>query len=408
MASNTALVTNTLVDQAAKATEADEALGLRSFLALSSLCEAVVLLDRLDVIYSPAVRPLQRLTAQLVEAGLLGTLTPSISRLDLAKVVSLLPQEVSDNLLIAGLRQPAGSAEELGDEQLDGRFVSQAGAVARVDYTVSLDELTAQLQRLVTYPSLGADGNTREYIARSNGYLIVAAANRRDYFPDFDRVLFAASMNRRLYRSMAVQVYERVAEALDVSFSSPQEFISDWTLDAQVPIPPITALVLSRASSPAEIPDVLLELRAEFAGYRSYFGEFKTAVQEAATLKERRQLQKKFASLLGEASGPDAEVVSMSEVLNLAEKGVQVAANPLAVTSYSGDLLRQPLDWIRRWWLRRPLTILFRMDGKLPRLDEYRGLIARLWGEDIQDELILEFTAHSRDVRRLLSGASQD
>ena len=214
---------------------------------------------------------------------------------------------------------------------------------------------------------------------------------------------FVASINRGLYRSMPVRVYERVAQALDTRFGSRDEFLSEWTLDAQLPIPPITALVLNRSSSLEQIPERLLEIRDEFAKYRHRFREFKSEVQSAETLKERRALEKKFKSLLTEASGPDAELISMSEVLNLAEKSVRAAANPLAPQSYSTDLLRQPIEWVRRWWLRRPLAVLFRLDGKLPKLAEYRDMVERLWGKRFEDQLMDEFAFHGHQIQGLMA-----
>jgi hypothetical protein len=71
-------------------------------------------------------------------------------------------------------------------------------------------------------------------------------------------------------------------------------------------------------------------------------------------------------------------------------------------TSYSAQLLTQPAEWLRRWWLRRPLAVLFRIDSKLPRLSEYRELIARLWGTHIEDRVLAEVTAHGQQVRGLM------
>jgi hypothetical protein len=50
-----------------------------------------------------------------------------------------------------------------------------------------------------------------------------------------------------------------------------------------------------------------------------------------------------------------------------------------------------------------PLAILFRLDGKLPRLSEYARLIERLWGETIQDEVLTQYAAHSARIQRLMS-----
>ena len=402
MFSNTALVTKTLLAQAAEAIERTDRLSLRSFLALSNLCEATVILDRLTVIESSNVLPRLRLVARLAEAGLLSEFRPNVSRDTLANVIYRLPEEITDRLIIAGVHRPLGTALRQGFDVLDDQAVGPIGAISGFDYRSTLDDLSAQLDSMVTFPSMRPDRNVKEYIMRSNGYLIVATANGLDYFPDFDRMPFVASIGRELYRSISVRVYERVAQALDTRFDSPGQFLSEWALEAQLPIPPITALVLNRSSCLEQIPERLLETRDEFARYRARFRGFKAEIQSAETFKERRAVERKFRALLTEASGPDAELITTSEVLNLAEKSIRAAANPLAAQSYSADLLRQPTEWIRRWWLRRPLAILFRLDGKLPKLAEYRDMVERLWGKRFQDQLIEEFAFHGRQIRRLM------
>lgn len=126
------------------------------------------------------------------------------------------------------------------------------------------------------------------------------------------------------------------------------------------------------------MPERLLEVRSEFANYRRYFADFKAELQAADKVTERKKLQRLYQQLLETASGPQPEIASTQEMLNLAEKVVTLAAAPQLPTSYSAMLLAQPVEWIRRWWRNRPLAVLFRLDGKLPRLSEYRALIEKL------------------------------
>ena len=176
MAANTALVTKTLVGQAAQAIERTDRLELRSFLALSNLCEATVILDRLNVIESSNALSQLPLAASLTEAGLLSEFRPAVSRNDLARVIYRLPEEITDRLIISEVHQPPGSSKREGDDLVDDKFVGRTGAVAGFDYEATLDDLSAQLDSMVTFPSMALDRNVKEYILRSNGYLIVAAA----------------------------------------------------------------------------------------------------------------------------------------------------------------------------------------------------------------------------------------
>ena len=74
-------------------------------------------------------------------------------------------------------------------------------------------------------------------------------------------------------------------------------------------------------------------------------------------------------------------------------------------TSYGALLLTQPVDWIRRWWRRRPLAILFRLDSKLPRLSEYRQLVGKLWGEQAASHVLDQATDHGSRLRTLMADA---
>jgi hypothetical protein len=117
---------------------------------------------------------------------------------------------------------------------------------------------------------------------------------------------------------------------------------------------------------------------------------------------ERRKVILKYQRLLSMASGPQPEKISIAEVLNVAEKTVKASAAPLLPMSYSALLLTQPVEWLQRWWRRRPLTILFRLDGKIPRIDEYRSLICKLWGEERAQRIVADYPASALQMERLM------
>jgi hypothetical protein len=401
---NVALVTKTLVHNAARTIEAPAALTWPAFLDLSSLCEATVILDRLMAIDSSDVLPSFELTGVLRQAGLLEEFVPKISPTELEWTLSRLPQSIQEALLppMAASAVNPDAAKAI-DDLRDDRILDEAGAVTRVDYEPGFDDLITRLQRVPTYPSLDPRVDVSLRMLRSTLYLVTATAHGMDYFPDFDRAPFVPATVKRLYESLPMQLYDRIAAALQGHEADGHELVSEWTLETTLPIPPVTAIVLSRSASVDEIPARLLAVREEFSSYREHFRRFKAELRAADTLKERRRLRRKYQQLLEAASSPDAEIVTAQEVLNLAEKTVKAAAAPQMPTSYSAELLTQPAEWLRRWWLRRPLAVLFRIDSKLPRLPEYRNLIARLWGTRIDDRVLAEVAAHGRHVRELMS-----
>ncbi|RYF61222.1 MAG: hypothetical protein EOO27_02900 [Comamonadaceae bacterium] len=402
------MVTNTLVANGAAAAAGSVPLSLSNFLDLSALFEATVLLDRLEVVASPDVIPEFPLTAALNRHELLVDFVPRLDERDFKRSLMRLPEPLA-RLVVPDVGTLSPGHEDLRpaiQEQMRTEF----GSLAGVDYNRSIDDLLIQFAEVVLIPSLHPDiGDVASArinrVFRSNWYMILATANGLDYFPDFDRAPFVSSLIHQMYRSLPTQLYSRVAEALGATDTGPRSLVSEWTLDVKLPIPPVTALVLDRASTLDEIPERLLQVRDEFADYRSRFRSFKYDLQTADTLEERRRLERRYQQLLQSASGPDAEIVSATEVLNMAEKVAKVAAVPHLATSYSASLILQPVEWIRRWWLRRPLAVLFRMDSKLPRLSEYSSTIERLWGERVHDDLLDQYSLHAGQIGRLMEPA---
>ncbi|MGW5747043.1 hypothetical protein [Amycolatopsis sp. NPDC003861] len=385
---NVALVTQTLVANASSVLSRPETLSLPLFLDLCALCEAVVLLDRLEAL-GAADDHVNVLGRRLGEEGLYRTFRPALSPEELRRVMLRLPDELAKRITL-----DAGGPEHTADA---------SGALPGLDYTTGLNNLLAQVDALGGYAS-SRDGSVKERLYRGNGYLIVAAAHGLDYFPDFDRVPFVAGTLQKTYRSLPRRLYDEVSESLDEPLNG-GDLVAEWTAMSTIPIPPISALVLSRAASLGDVPEQLLRVRDEFRRYRRYFGEFKADLRNADTIRERRKLLARYQALLAEASGPDRETVSLTEMLNLTEKAVKAAAGPALPTSYGALLVTQPVDWIRRWWQRRPLAILFRLDSKLPRLSEYRDLVGKLWGEEAGRLLLGQVPGHGARLRALMADA---
>jgi hypothetical protein len=387
---NVALVTQTLVANAAEILNDPYSITLPRFLDLCALCEAVVLLDRIEALEAPH-RYDSTLGHWLGQQGLYRTFKPSLSRADLKRLLLRMPDELAKR-----------SSMDAGD---DTRGRNETGAVGSLDYPANLDDLVAYVDRLGGYHS-ARDSPVKDRMYRANGYLIIAAAHGLDYFPDYDRAPFIAGTLQKTYQSLPVQLYDKIAESLEEPLNG-SELISEWAAMSTISIPPISALVLSRASSLDAVPEQLLRVRDDFARYRRYFADFKAALRAADTIPERRKLLRKYQALLEEVSGPEREAVSLTEMLNLTENIVKAAVSPSLPTSYGALLLTQPVDWIRRWWRRRPLTILFRLDSKLPRLSEYQQLVAKLWGEQAASRVLDQATDQGSRLRTLMAGTSQ-
>ena len=398
---NIALVTRTLVHSGSRAVEDPGTLDLPSFLDLCSLMESSVILDGLRAIDSSDVLQSSALSTSLEAEGLLAVFRPTLSQADLFRVALRLPEVLSQQ--VPGDEFWTAPAEQQpSKDDRPQEIIDESGALSAVDYSERITDLQAQINQMAHLPSLKGGADTRARLQRSVGYLVVATANGLDYFPDFDRAPFVQNLLDKTYHSLPLQLYKRIADALDEPLGK-GELVAEWTLRTQIPIPPVSALVLSRVRSLDELPERLLEVRSEFAKYRQYFAEFKTELQAADRVTERVKLQRRYQQLLDAASGPKPEMVSTQEMLNLAQKVIQVAAAPQLPQSYSALLLSQPLDWIWRWWRKRPIAVLSRLDSKLPRLSEYQTLIERLWGVQVSDQILAQYAAHATNIRRLMT-----
>lgn len=393
-----ALVTKTLLSSSAQALGDPASLTLASFFDLCSLIDACVILDHMEVIESTdtlaAIPPISDLFLE----GIISEYRPTLSRSDLRRVMLRLPSQLGDHLpasWIPGYENPRLST----DDNRANSIVNTAGAPQGVDFSADLDYLLHQLQQIVEYPSIKNALGQRMW--RSLGYLVVAAANGLDYFPDYDRVPFTAAFIRGMYRSLPMQLYQRISDAIGQRIDE-EGLISEWTTHVTLAIPAASAIVLHRADSLSEIPQQILEVRAEFSDYRNHFANFKARLQQAETMDDRAKLSRTYAALLKEASGARSEIVSVGEVLNFTEAALRAGAAPQLPTSYGASLIAQPAEWLRRWWMRRPLAILFRLDGKLPRASEYRQLISKFWGDAINESLLDELARHPGDVAQVM------
>ncbi|MGO8892872.1 MAG: hypothetical protein ACLQB1_24755 [Streptosporangiaceae bacterium] len=396
---NQALVTRTLLRNCVAALQETDSLTIASFMDLCSLFESCVILDDVKFIDSVDTLPDNGLIDRLTAEGIISPLPIELSTQDLSRLPLIIPEDLADRFL---LPLAASRGRRLSDP-LAARHLDPIGAFLNIDYTRGLEETLAQIEGVVTYPSF--EGPTmEERLMRSNGYLILASVHGLDYFPDFERAPFVAGILRRLYRSLPMKVYERVAEALKEPITG-NELVDEWNLDMPVPIPPISALVLSRAPGLADIPDSLLQVRKEFAPYRREFARFKVALLNADTIKGRRRVLSEYQRRLEMASGQRHELISVAEVLNFSEQVVSAASKPLLSTSYHASLLTVPLELLHRWWMRRPLALMFRLDSKLPKISEYRSLICKHWGNEPGDDVIRAYARHAREISKLMDNS---
>jgi hypothetical protein len=192
-----------------------------------------------------------------------------------------------------------------------------------------------------------------------------------------------------MYNSLPKELYQKVSNCLELDINK----IDLSTKSTTFPIPPFTAIVLNEARSLDEIPFTLLDLRHDFASLRIKLSEVDNVLKNLSSVDEMLKALDKKRSLLEQVSEDykDKEIISFKEGLNYSMKLVAPAINPTDPTSFSTAILSQPIEWIKNWWLRRPIYPLFRVDKKVRKMSQYSRLISKHWGEKAQSEALKDY-----------------
>jgi hypothetical protein len=395
---NRALITNTALLDASAILDGKSLYGLSSgqemeyyvsrICSFLALCEAICLLDNAYVLATPN-RGCSNFISTLRAAEVVSDFTPNYNRDELRQYYRTMPLDVRTFL-----------GSKVYGSFWKNYYASFPNLPA--DWTPShLPKHETSADPLHLWHTLilapqkmsGPDVRPRDHILRGIAYVIISSIERMDYFPDAYRSPYVQAFLGTLYRSLSVTLYERVASALEDSISIGDEHI--WPLSIDLPIPPVGALVLGRAKSTKDIPEALLEVRSEFAQYRRYFSDFKEALRTAESFKDRRRLVNRYRRLLAMAAGEKSESVTATEVLEVGGAALKAALAPASPVSYSGVLMSLPIDRLKNWWQKRPLSIVYRLDSKLPQIEEYNGLVGKHWGDSVANGF------HAHAIRRV-------
>ena len=68
--------------------------------------------------------------------------------------------------------------------------------------------------------------------------------------------------------------------------------------------------------------------------------------------------------------------------------------NPLKPTNYSAALFSMPIEWIRKWWRNRPLSLAFRLRDRLLEIRKYQNLLKDTIGLEITDNESKQFQGY--------------
>ena len=144
-------------------------------------------------------------------------------------------------------------------------------------------------------------------------------------------------------------------------------------------------------------------MRYELSSFRKRINELEVCRVNAATIKERLSLQKKKMDMFKEIAKHTAhpELVSIVESVDFFEQMLKPISSLGDPTSFSAAIFKQPVEWIKRWWIRRPITPLFRIDQKVRNIDRYEQLLQKFWS--VRSTLLPEgYQQHTKMIQEIL------
>jgi hypothetical protein len=375
---------------------------------LSLLFDAILLYDRLYVLTSDMPRDVAELElrAALVDAGILDVLDTAgyheriageIGTLMLAKAPdkSIDGAALADFALAAldgtrfsgGRNEIAGFVVQFYQDGVEGDLIRQG----RARYVPpEPDPISTTGKELVVRALSAISGNNVPDTAsrlRTLVYWRVAAHLNLPFYPSCMRLPHYYQLINHVGAGTQDAVYGAIAESFQATVA---EVYAD---DAEQPayLPPALTLFLGYRRDGATITDAVGRLRVEYAPLRAELRRLQTESAQAASLGELRQAKRRFGQVLAElrtVPGTDRGAV-VDRALDLVPSVAQALVNPLDVSAYTGSLLKTPKDLVRRWWLRRPYRLAFRLRERLQDLRDYADLTGQL---DVSDAELATFT----------------
>ncbi|MDT0393004.1 hypothetical protein [Streptomyces dubilierae] len=213
-------------------------------------------------------------------------------------------------------------------------------------------------------------------------YWRASAHLRIPFLPSLHRLPVYHLMTDHVRRSVQDRVYEVIADAFHGSVGQ----VYEDEEPAPLYLPPALALFLDHLRRHKDIAAAVDNLRHQHRKLRRTLAELQQTLQTGSTLGEMRAARRRFNTAL-EALRTDlapedqTAVGTVDQLIDIVPGVVKVAANPLDPVGYAEALLARPADWIRSWWLRRPVSAALRLSTRLDHLSNYERLLEEATGQ---------------------------
>jgi len=282
--------------------------------------------------------------------------------------------------------------------RLDDIWDSGFAYTRQIEDAESFEEMGRLFIRLIEAPITGAYESCTS-ILRDMYYICASEQVGLPYWPQFDRLEFARKFpNYWDSFSLREHVYSQLAIALATTVSD----VYEDSCNEVAYIPPFSALVLDKCSSPHTFADALLEVRGDYSKLRYQLADLEISRMNSTSLIERRRLRRQQKDLfeLAAQSFDKPATVSLEAIIRYIPDVVEAAVSPLNPTKYNADLLLKPLSWITTWWKQRPISMVFRAANRIAEIERYENLLLKMFGVHLpaKTDWKLYFGDHLKDV----------
>ncbi len=246
----------------------------------------------------------------------------------------------------------------------------------------------------------GYSMSLRHYLFRTVVYLCSSDYDKLTFYPDYLRIPYVISSSNRIYSNLSKKIYVRIAQIFNVST---EEILNDIPGKHMI-IPPFLHDLLNRVLKGANFFDALLDIRDEFSKMRERLNKIELELRSANTLSEKKKIFKYKNDILATAIKKynNTKSIKIKEFLSFAFDITKAVAKPQDPNSYNESLLTKPLEWLKEWWLVRPISHLLNVPESIEKLPFDFDLVEKTLGYQITPQEIEEYKKAKYSVYNLV------
>jgi hypothetical protein len=394
---------------------------------LATLLDAITLYDAVYVLKAelPPDAPLLRLREFLTTSGIvvpidtkaiaepisaefrefLASVTPQHS--EVYPIREKLTEEIATvvSCSLQGMpvsKSHATPSPHFGADDYDAETVAD-GLVKEYEGTVSHWWLELQSKRLAENSIATLGGHLLDEIGYfGSGAVVDGVSHLRTFvywrISDHLAIPFLPSCRRSpqfeaISRQLSPTVHQEVFQVIAAAFKTTVEHAYQDGLPTAIPIPPITSLFLNKMRKQKDFTACIVDIRDEFKGLREAMRRLQSELRGATTIRQRLDAKKILKELLHglKKHYETCDDAVLDETLGYAPDVLRPLANPSSQETYTANLAKKPLEWIRSWWLKRPFRLAYKLRDRLTSIAAYHDLLPETLGVDIGSEESTEF-----------------